>query len=422
MLILNANFKTLLFNKNAKRSIHPIKLEGEETLSDKPQTPTTEISDETARTGTRRAIILIPGFPREERFLRRDVLVRNLLTIERSPLREVGNIEAGGEQGKRLAARPVRGSAAGGQGTSSSNTVAEVDVFEAYWGDLIPESTSRTPLQHLLWGLEIIVYWVFNWRSWTALRVSPYMTFGLLSSGSLLVLWYISIVLLAADAIGQDSAGVSSLGLPHVLQELVKSIVDVAAVVGNWQLWLAIAAILPFLKIDELVMIASFVKDYFQNKPDETEVGLRHRLRTRIQTTLDNVYKADYDEVTLLAHSFGTVFAIDLMADWPHRRDLARTSLVTMGAPIAVLACRSPWLASEVKRFAARNDIVAWDDYHAATDWLCTAIPARKDFAGAGASHKLVFETKILEKLSGRSHMSYYRDDHLLEHLVQAKA
>lgn len=395
-------------------------------MPDETQSLAMEISEETSRTGTRRAIILIPGFPREERFLRRDVLVRNLLTIERSPLREVGNIEAGGEQGTRLAARPVRGNAAHGQGTSSSNAVAEVDVFEAYWGDLIPESTSRAPLQHLLWGLEIIAYWVFNWRSWTALRVSPYMTFGLLSSGSLLVLWYVSIVLLAAEAIGQDPSlapDVSSSEnlMPDVLQPLVEAFVAVAAKVGNWELWLAIAAILPFLKVDELVMIASFVKDYFQNKPDETEVGLRHRLRTRIQTTLNNVYKADYDEVTLLAHSFGTVFAIDLMADWPHQRDLARTSLVTMGAPIAVLACRSPWLASEVKRFAARTDIVAWDDYHAATDWLCTAIPAREDFEGAGASHRLLFETKILEKLSGRSHMSYYRDDHLLEALVQAK-
>ncbi len=362
----------------------------------------------------RRAIVLIPGFRREERFFRRDILVRNLLMVERSPLREGGDIEVTGEQGKRLIPRTLRGDT-----MVESTAVAEVDIFEAFWADMIPDTIERTPWQKLLWGLELIVYWVLNWRSWTAFRTSRYMTFGLLAGGTLLVLWYISIILLAAQAIGQNPP--EFLEQIPQLKPVIDGFVTVASAIGTWQLWIIVAAVLPMMRIDELVHMAGFIKDYFQNKPDETEVGLRQRLRNRVQSTLENVYQAGYEEVTILAHSFGTILAIDLMADWPHGRDLARTTLVTMGSPVAVLAHRSPWLSSEVDRLAARDDIAAWDDYYAATDWLCTAIPGRDKFAGAGGSHLIDFETRLTEMMTGRTHLLYYRHSHLLEQLVQAR-
>ncbi len=388
-------------------------------MSDETQAAAAETADQASNTVRKRAIVLVPGFRREERFFRREVLVRNLLMVERSPLSEVGDIEVAGEQGKRLAAKPVRGAAADKQGAPTAGAVAQIDVFEAFWADMIPESADRTPLQRLLWGFEIIAYWVLNWRSWTAFGISRYLTFGLLAGGSLLVLWYISIALLAAQAIGQDPP--EFLQSASGLQPIFDAVIGAAAKVGNWQLWLTIAAILPFLKVDELVMLASFVKDYFQNKPDETEVGLRDRLRKRIQATLENVYEAGYDEVILLSHSFGTVLAIDLMADWPHRQDLARTTLVTMGSPVSVLAHRSPWLANEVKRLAGRSELATWDDYHAKTDWLCTAIFARDKFAGGGASHAMTFETRLMDKVTGQTHMLYFRNGRLLEQLVQPK-
>lgn len=369
----------------------------------------------------RHAIVLIPGFRREERFFRRDILVRNLLMIERFPLCESGEVEVAGEQGKRLVSRPLRrNDAAAGQEAGSPNAVSEIDIFEAFWADMIPESADRTPWQRLLWGFEIISYWVFNWRSWTAFGTSRYITLGLFAGGTLLVLWYISLALLAAQAIGQNPP--EFLKAVPVLAPVFTAFVTTAAKFGSWQLWIVIALILPFLKVDELIMLASFIKDYFQNKPDETEVGLRHRLRKRVQATLENVYESDYDEVTVLAHSFGTVLAIDLMADWPHLRDLSRTRLVTMGSPAAVLAHRSPWLAQEIRRLSERKEIAAWDDYYANTDWLCTAIPGRDNFAGAGAGHQIDFETRFLEKLTGQTHLLYYRDGRLLEDLVQVRS
>jgi hypothetical protein len=300
----------------------------------------------------RRAIVLIPGVRREERFFRRDTLVSNLETVESYPLRRGEAVEVAGDVGVRLTARPLR--------AASAPQGPDLDVFEAHWADMVPEQAELGPWQKLGSGLDMLAYWLLSWRTWRALAVSRYITLGLMAGGLLLVLWYVALVLVVADAV---------------------------------------------------------TKDYLENRPDETEVGLRDRMRNRVRTTLENVLEAGYDEVVLVAHSFGSVIAIDLLADWPHRDDFARLRLVTLGSPIAVLGYRSRWLDAERRQLLQRPELDTWLDFHAPTDWLCTSVPGHADRYRA-MSRELDLEAPLRQMLTGQTHMLYYRSSEVLETLA----
>lgn len=66
----------------------------------------------------------------------------------------------------------------------------------------------------------------------------------------------------------------------------------------------------------------------------------------------------------LLAHSFGTLPAVDLLVELAVQPALERVTLVTWGSPAAVMACRAPWLVErlqETRRLAGRlRWIDAW--------------------------------------------------------------
>lgn len=364
---------------------------------------------EEGNAGRRRAIVLIPGVRREERAFRRDTLINNLENVETFPLSRGEAVEVTGEAGVRLMARPLR-SATAPQGP-------DLDVFEAYWADMVPEQAELNPWQKLGNGLDLLAYWLFSWRTWQAFAVSRFITIGLMAGGLLLVLWYVALALLVADTVTKDPALTANVrGIP-VLGDLLAMFLAASDMVGHWYWWAAIAFVLSVVRVDALVQLAHFAKDYLENRPDETEVGLRDRMRKRIRATLENVLQAGYDEVVVVAHSFGSVIAVDLLADWPHRDDFARLRLVTLGSPIAVLGYRSKWLDAERRQLLARAELEVWFDFHAPTDWLCTAVPGHEARYGE-MSRELDFEAPLRQMLTGQTHLLYYRSSEVLETLA----
>jgi len=359
--------------------------------------------------GRRRAIVLIPGVRREERTFRRDALINNLEHVESFPLSRGEAVEVTGEAGVRLIARPLRSGAAP-QGP-------ELDVFEAYWADMVPDQAELSPWQKLGNGLDLLAYWLFSWRAWRAFAVSRYITIGLMAGGVLLVLWYVALALLVADTVTKDPALTANLRELPVVGGVLEMFLAGADMVGHWYWWAAIAFVLSVVRVDGLVQLAHFAKDYLENRPDETEVGLRDRMRERVRATLENVLQAGYDEVFVVAHSFGSVIAVDLLADWPHRDDFARLRLVTLGSPIAVLGYRSKWLDAERRQLLARRELEVWFDFHAPTDWLCTAVPGHAERYGE-LNRQLDFEAPLRQMLTGQTHLLYYRSPEVLEALA----
>jgi hypothetical protein len=361
----------------------------------------------------RRAILLIPGLKREERFHRRDVLARNLELIEATPLRLADEIELGGERGRRLVARPLR--------RADAAPAPDLDVFEAYWADMLGAADAPGPWSQLARGFELVLYWVLHPGMWRALGTSRAITIGLMAGGTLLVLWYVGILLVVAQAIARDPGQLPDwVREVPLLSELLALLLEVAQRIGTWQVWALAALLLAFARIDDLVLMARFIKDYLQNLPDERELGLRDRLRQRVTRSLEAVLSGPYDEVVIVAHSFGTVIAVELLADWPHQADMQRLRLVTWGSPIGVLRHRSPWLDDQLRRLLARADRPVWLDCHAPSDWLCTAVPGQAETYGSAGSEAYAFNAGPGAIMSMRTHLFYYRHQPALERLAAA--
>lgn len=378
----------------------------------------TDRTSEPGATPRRRAIVLIPGMMREQRFLRRDLLVSNLETVERYPLTRGEEVLLGGECGLRLALAPLRGPAG-----PQPAALASVDVFEAYWADMIPEQAEQAPWTKLAQGLELVGYWVFSLGSWKAVaaslrRGSSLIALGLLMGGLTLVAWYLLLAVLVGQAVAPGGVVPEELkGIP-----VVSDVIHAYGLAAGWLAGNAWWAVLPFLlamlQVDALVLLARFIKDYFENCEDESGVGLRDRVRQRIAGTLESVLAGDYDEVVVVAHSFGTVIATDILADWPHEADLKRLSLISLGSPITVLRYRSKWLEQERREVLKTRRLAAWIDFFSPSDWLCGAFTGHRESYGEGMSRRLAFEAPWPQRLSGRTHMLYYRDPRVLEQLA----
>lgn len=355
----------------------------------------------------KRAIILIPGLERVERFQRRDLLVANLQLVEARPLELAEDVTIAGETGKRLVPLPLRG----GDGLGP-----EIDVFEAYWADMAVAPGELSPWARLWSGFDLLLYWVLSPRTWRAFGRSWTIAFGLMAGGVLLLLWYLSLAILVAAALRADPTQTEAItGIP-LLKDLLDSFFVATGWIASTAPWAIITLALAAFKADELAAMAQFSKDYLENRRDDAEAGLRDRVRLRVAPTLQAVLAEPYDEVVIVAHSFGSVIAIDLLAGWPHPGDWQRLRLVTLGSPEAVLECRSHWLAAECRQLLERRPHV-WIDCFSRSDWLCTAVTGHKR-AYPSASRELDFEGPRLDRLTGRTHLYYYHDARVLEILA----
>ena len=232
-----------------------------------------------------------------------------------------------------------------------------------------------------------------------------YITVGLAGGGVILVAWYLSLVILVAQVMTDPNAPAETSVVPEWLRNAV---VWTGTTIGTWQPWAVVATVLGIVRADELARIATFSKRYLQNWVGDAELGLRDRVRVRILATLDHVVRADYDEIVVVGHSFGTILATDILADWPRAGDAVRPHLVTWGAPTAVMACRSEWLRTEVERLVANDRLARWVDVHATSDWLCSAFPGRARRKVAGDTRAVRFDAPFFDRMLGRTHLAYF--------------
>jgi hypothetical protein len=358
----------------------------------------------------RRAVVLVPGMEHAERFAKRDILVRNMETVERYPLTTAEEVKIGGEKAIRLKSVVLRGAeGAGGP---------DIDIFEAYWFDLTNKPFTEGSKRKFRMGLGLLRYWLLSRRIWAALYESRFIAFGMVLSGALLVLWYFSIVIVAFNALGPDD---NLLPRPDGL-DLINGWTDALELKirswGDLKIWGSIAVLLTFFQADSLVRIAEFAKQYLLNAADETDVGLRDRVKMRVRAVLSAVFDSGYyDEVYVVGHSFGSVVAIDVLSGWGHPKDLEKMTLVTWGSPVAVLRHRSAWLRGQLENLRKSTGIRRWFDFHSRTDWMCTAIPPQDDGINP-VSVDLNFEGSFTEKMTGGTHSLYYRNEQVLENLA----
>jgi len=374
--------------------------------------------------GPRRAIVLVPGWEELERHHRRDTLSTGIAMLDGQAYRRAGEVPVEGFVASRLVAVPhsTLGRPVGAPGGTPGGTPAVIDVIEAYWGDLGRPETEGSAFTQFrrAWGL--LFFWALHRGVVRMFAISRAISFGAVFGALVLIAWYLDALVVLIQA-------ASSLDLPleGALLQPVRWLVERVNAALAWLGWGAVVVLVPlFVRWRAMAAaraVAAGARDYLRNRRDRDGLGLRDRLRHRVAEALGAALAAGYDEVVLLAHSFGTLPAVDLLVELAEAPALQRVTLVTWGSPAAVMACRAPWLAErldETRRLAGR---LRWIDVWSDADWLCTRIPRPavgegEAGWGPGAELPLQFDTTFGDRLSGRSHLFYYSDRRALAPLV----
>lgn len=358
-------------------------------------------------TSPKEAVIFIPGFYAKSK----DYFLNNFLALGLISRLEAESVELlrddvkiAGQTGKRfLVEQP-----------DSEDKV--VDIYEVYWTDLVDKLSERSAKEQIIRGLFVFIYWLFS-RTWQMARKSRLLFFQFMLTLSLLLLWYYGCVAIGLTAIGQNP---SAFGL-QLPADWAQTLQEYGKLLGGWKVWAIASVLLSLLplSINSLVDYTDFIIHYLQ---DDAEVGfapVRDRIRQRVVMTLEDVLKEDsYEKVTILAHSFGVIVGIDLLADYSKKINKP-LRFISMGGPVELLSYKSDWIREETAKCLNNPAIVAWHDYYSLQDWLCTKTPVPESvYAAKFEAIRLQFNLPFLKQMVGNAHAAYFFERSLLERLL----
>lgn len=321
---------------------------------------------------TKRAVILVPGFGKQEQLEARDRLV-DAMTHYSDGYNT--STEEGAESGG-LQSTVVRATARQG-----AQDASEIHVFEAYWGDLIPDWGQESPWARVKRGLALIRYWAWGGmvRAMARQELPRRTIVVMMIAAVLLLLWYFLALTVLAQALAGSEAG----GSPEWVKSLVGFLGLTDEQIASWGA-LGSAPIVAFVVgflglgfIERIANVAAFTKAYLRDDIiGDGTIGLRAKARHRVLPVLDHVYDSDhgFDEVYVVAHSLGGAIAIDALAEYGD--NLSRTTLFTWGSSIGVLVQQEPLIEQEIAKFySADPRIRNWVDVVLPGDYMASTVP-----------------------------------------------
>lgn len=322
---------------------------------------------------TKRAIIFIPGFAKRERLNARDQLVDALQHYTDGWKTDTG------PAGNALSSEAVHLTATSRQ---DPDITAEIDVYEAYWGDLIPDWSHESPLARFRRGWALILYWMVGGLARAVVRRElPARTMLALSaSGLILLLWYAVVIAMLVKAFADGE---------QQLPELVRALTDAIGITdwmqgmleaaGHWPLTLFLVGLVSMGVFEGVANISAFTKAYLRDEPiGDSTIGIRAKARQRVLNVLDTAAAAGdgtgYDEIHVVAHSLGGAIAVDALAEYG--QDLGRIRLFTWGSSLGALCQQEPLIEAEIRKFyTAETRIANWVDVVFRWDYLGSKVP-----------------------------------------------
>lgn len=356
----------------------------------------------------RRALVVVPGYGKREQGAVRDQLCEAIEYHADGFARdfEPDALDRGGYAVRRLTATERR---------PGAETV-QLDIYEAFWGDLIPAELPADPIRKVTRGFTLLAYWFFGGVAKGLLRPN-YLGAALASSGALLLAWYASLALLAAKALVSD---------PSLAPGWLASIVGAEAFAGavDWvqrqPWWTVLPGLLAGLQADRLAALAEFAKSYLSDERDADSVaGVRARAKNRVERILAQIYASPepYDEVFVVGHSMGAALAIDALADWG--ADRARTHFHSWGAPMRVFCAQEPEMDAErAKLLAADPPLAGWTDAIARNDWVAGFTPGHREAFGEASSLVVRSPQGWWAGWNASTHEQYFRNPETLARLI----
>ncbi|NEO33211.1 MAG: hypothetical protein F6K36_22855 [Symploca sp. SIO3C6] len=347
-----------------------------------------ETNDKTIPT---EAIIFIPGLNPRQRGHHLDTLSQGLKNLEHCKFQDRGDAKILGHTGKRFDVY-----------CNNNQTHKILDIYEADWIDIFAEekiSTKRL-LNKFISGFQLLWYW-FDSRIWAVIPEAPSLTLGIIVYSLLLILWYLSILIMVMVIIGEDPS-FFGFNLASIFPDLPNLLSKLGNALGRLNLWISISIILSFIKIDKVIDLAHIVKLYLGI--NQKSMNLKSKVRERIIYLLEDVLK-DYENVTVVAHSFGVTIATDILADY---YSLKPIKYITLGGQLRVLGYKNQWLQKEIKKLMENDSLLTWINYYSSDDWLGGDSWSKQNFNSKKFTSKPI-ELKFdrLERLLGKTHLHY---------------
>lgn len=340
-------------------------------------------------------IVLIPGLARVAQFQQGERFLQGLEQVSES--RTV-----------RQTSTPPASSGAVTLEVVDGAEMRTVDVVEAFWNDMVPSLTQEGVRTKVFRGLSLLSYWG-RVRVWKGAARRKYLTIGTSVSALTLVVWYWGVVALFLQAVvgnptaNPDASRLASFGLTAI------------SWMAGWKVWVGASVLMGIIPVALLVDIMDFAKRYLTEEVSGTDaVSLRFRIIDRVRQQVRAALAAKlYERLTIVGHSFGSVIAVDLMADL-ELPDGMTFRLITMGSPIELMARNAEWLSDEVRRCGARNELEEWVAVESDVDWLASGVGFPEGLSRCRT--EMVRSPGImLDHLAARTHSRYFDNQRVVD-------
>lgn len=362
----------------------------------------------------KRAIILVPGFSKREQFAVRNQLVQ-ALTHYTDGYRT--RVSAAATDSDADAVRITVSSRA-------TDYMAELHLYEAFWGDLIPDWSRESPWQRFKRGLILIAYWATGGlvkALFVRHQVPARTLFGLTFFALMMILWYLTVINVLALALQETDVTIEDWARPVLgWVPYFDQMVAFFAKISDYSLYVFVIGLFGLGRLEGAANISTFLRAYLRDDPlGEDSIGIRAKTRHRVIDTLDRVYDQDraFDEIHVVAHSLGGPIAVDALAE--SGVDLSRTTLHTWGTLLGLLAQQEELIEMEIaKVYQSPIKLNNWIDLMFRADWLASPRPLPRLYEnGKPQSDRAaqLFPETIMPKMPRSSlarsgiHQSYYR-------------
>jgi hypothetical protein len=302
----------------------------------------------------REAVLLVPGIRPSQQGEHLDTFVSGLqgsVEIARCSNPSPAAIE--GLKGKCMTCRFL----AGGE-------EKQVDIYECFLSDLVPDLANAAPLLKLRDGTRLIFFWLFS-GIWRAFRRNKYFALTALASSLMLLVWYLAVLAVGLTAIGNLPIDPEN----RLLAQAAAAVGRIGASLGQWSVWIGIGTLLSFLRVGRIANISHFLRLYLESE------DVRNAIRLRVRDPLYQIIeKGEYSCVTVLAHSFGVLVTTDVMADFV-QTGAAKVHVISLGGPVAVLLKVGSWVQRELDKCQKNSAITSWVDFSSDSDWMGDRMP-----------------------------------------------
>jgi hypothetical protein len=296
----------------------------------------------------------------------------------------------------------------------TSGDTLELDLAESYWSDLRPRLSAEPGLRKVLGGLSLLAFWLLAPRLWARSLRGAYMFANAAGTLVLLLAWYYGAVATLLSASGSDP----TLLQPFGLESMGPTLAQWGETMGGWRVWLIVSVVTAFFPTMVVVDVAHAAKAYLKNRDH-----FATRVKGRLAKSLYAAFKADYDTVVVVAHSFGVGVAVETLSELDATPD-SPISLITLGGSLGLLRARSKRVEEAYQRVVNDRRVTRWVDFWSKQDWLGTpaldlaASPSRERLR----SQELDASVSFTGKISGSSHGLYFDAPEVYETLLEQAA